>query len=161
MIRKFVSLIIAVGVLLAGCRTPANERVLQRYDPARRPQVRKAPYAGQYRLYATADRHPTMAGATPLRDLRLAKGELIGFARDSADQLVAVVRGEHTPLDRSDSAASDEAAYVWTMQPDAGQIDATRTALLVGGIVVVGIVIGVAAAAASSVSSSTTVALPL
>jgi hypothetical protein len=162
MVHQIVSISVILGLLVAGCRTPTKERVLVRYEPSRRPEVRKAPYDGQYRLYAARTKHPTTASATPVLEARLAKGELVGFARDGVGGLLAVVRGEQQPLSASVAGAASESAYVWTMQRDPGQIDWTRTALLVGTIVVVGVVIGVAAAAASSASSSTsTIAWPL
>ena len=152
MVHQIVCVTVVFAVLLAGCRTPTNERTLVRYEPSERLEVRRAPYHGQYRLYAARMKHPTTARATPVLEARLAKGELVGFARDSVGELFAVVRGERQPL----SAPVAGIAYVWTMQPDPGQVDWTRTALLVGTIVVAGVVIGVAAAVASSASSSTT-----
>ena len=161
MVHQIVCVSVILGLLVAGCRTPTNERVLVRYEPSARPEVRKAPYHGQYRLYAARMKHPTTASATPVVEARLAKGELVGFARDGVGGLIAVVRGEQQPLSATVAGAASESAYIWTMQPDPGQIDWTRTALLVGTIVVVGVVIGVAAAAASSSSSSATIAWPL
>ena len=159
--HQIVCVSVILGLLVAGCRTPTNERALVRYEPSRHPQVRKAPYNGQYRLYATRTKHPTTASATPVVEARVAKGELVGFARDAVGGLFAVVRGEQQPLSVSVAGSASESAYVWTMQPDPGQIDRTRTALLVGTIVVVGVAIGVAASAASSGSSSPTIAWPL
>ena len=161
MVHQIVRVSVILGLLVAGCRTPTNERVLVRYEPSGRAEVRKAPYHGQYRLYAARMKHPTTASATPVVEARLAKGELVGFARDRVGGLFAVVRGEQTPLSHSGTTVAGQDVYVWTMQPDRGQIDPVRTALLVGTIVVVGVVIGVAAAAASSASSSTTIAWPL
>jgi hypothetical protein len=105
-------------------------------------------------------KHSTTASATPVVEARLAKGELVGLARDGAGALFAVVRREQQPLADVGGSAGGEGAYVWTMQPDPRQIDPTRTALLVGTIVVVGVAIGIAAATASS-ASSTTIAWPL
>jgi hypothetical protein len=162
MVHQCICVSVILGLLLAGCRTPTNERVLVRYEPSGRPEVRKAPYHAQYRLHAARTKHPTTASATPVVEARLAKGELVGFARDGVGGLFAVVRGERQPLPASVAGAASDGAYVWTMQPDPGQIDWTRTALLVGSIVVIGVVIGVAASAASSASSSTsTIAWPL
>jgi hypothetical protein len=162
MVHQLVCVSVILGVLAAGCRTPTHERALVRYEPSERLEVRKAPYHGQYRLYAARMKHPTTASATPVLEARLAKGELVGFTRDGVGELFAVVRGEQQPLSPSGTSAAVEDVYVWTMQPDPGQIDPTRTVLLVGTIVVVGVVIGVAAPAASSASSSTTtIAWPL
>jgi hypothetical protein len=162
MLHQFICVSVTFGLLLAGCQTPTHERALVRYEPSGRAEVRKAPYHGQYRLYAARTKHPTTASATPVVEARLAKGELVGFARDGVGGLFAVVRGERQPLPAPVAGAASERAYVWTMQPDPEQIDWTRTALLVGTIVVVGVAIGVAVAAASSASSSTTaIAWPL
>jgi hypothetical protein len=159
MVHQIVCVSVIFGLLVAGCRTSTNERALVRYEPSGRLEVRKAPYHGQYRLYAARTKRPTSASATPVVEARLAKGELVGFARDGVGGLFAVVRGEQQPLSGWGVGAAGDGAYVWTMQPDAGQMDPTRTALLVVTIVVVGVVIGVAAA--SSASSTATIAWPL
>ena len=161
MLHRCVSTCVIFGVLLTGCQMSTDERVLLRYEPPGPMQTRKAPYAGKYRLYATRDRHPTTASATSVLDAHLSKGEVVGFARDRAGGLFAVVRGEQRRLsDLSRSAASD-GAFVWTMQPDPGQIDQVRTAVLVGTIVVVAaVVIGVAVAAVGSSGGGGTVVFP-
>jgi hypothetical protein len=157
MMRKTICVLVLCALVLTGCRTPTNERVLIRHEPGRRLAVRKAPYNGQYRLYATAQHRPTTARATPVVTERFLKGELIGFARDSAGALVAVVHGERIALD---GGPRRDSAYVWTMQPDAGQIDVGRTAvLIIAVVVVVGVAVGAAASASSA--SSTTIAWPL
>jgi len=160
MLHHCVCIVVIFGMLLTGCQTPTDERVFVRYESGPM-ETRKAPYNGNYRLYVTRIEHPTTASATAVLDERLVKGDAVGFARDSAGALFAVVRGEQRRLSDLSRSATSDAAYVWTMQPDAGQIDATRTVLLVGAVVVVAVVIGVAAAAASGGASHGTVAFPL
>jgi hypothetical protein len=161
MLQHCVSTCVTFGVLLSGCQLSTDERVLLRYEPPGAMETRKAPYAGTYRLYATRNRHPTITSATSVLDAHLRKGELIGFARDRAGGLFAVVRGEQRRLSDFSSSAANDGAFVWTMQPDPGQIDQMRTALLVGTIVVVaGVAIGVAVAAAGSSGGGSTVVFP-
>ena len=158
MARLFIAVVTSCALVLTACQTPTNERPLSRHVSGGKLQVRKAPYDGEYRLYASAERRPSARSATPLLNERLVKGELIGFDSDNSGDLVAVVRGEERPLG---DAATGLGEYVWTMQPDAGQIDRARTVLLVIGVVaVIGIAVGVAAASAGG-SSSTTIAWPL
>ena len=118
------------------------------------------PYDGQYRLYAARMKHPTTATATPVVESRLAKGDLIGFARDSAGGLLAVVRGEYRPLTDVTTGLPAMAFTFGRCSPTRGR-STDQDGVLVGTIVVVGVVIGVAAAAASSASSSTAIAWPL
>src|SRR5688500_14460858 len=98
MMRKAICVLVLCALVLTGCRTPTNERVLIRHEPGRRLAVRKPPYNGQYRLYATAQHRPTTARATPVVTERFSKGDVIGLARDGAGGLVAVVNGERISL---------------------------------------------------------------
>ena len=150
MAHRFVSVCVILGLLVTGCRAPTNERPLVRSEPSAQPQVRKAPYHGQYRLYASPAKRPTTATATPVLEARLTKGEPIGFARDAVGGLFAVVRGEQKVLTTPAAAGKD--AYVWTMQPDPGQVDPTATGLLVIGTLVIGVVTAVALSVAATPS---------
>jgi hypothetical protein len=135
--RQVISLLTILG-LIAGCKTPTHERVFLRSTES--PATTEARFNGQYRLYAGTHRFPTVQTAKPLLEARLAKGELIGFARDASGNLLAVVRSEQKPI--PDASAS--ASFNWTMQPDPSQFDPDRTVLLIMSIVLVaGITVGI------------------
>jgi hypothetical protein len=160
--RQFLSVCLVFALPIGGCQTSTNERVLVRHEPAGRLDVRKAPYHGRYRLYASPAGHAATTRETVVvLTERLAKGDSIGFARDRSGALVAVVRDEQTRLSDAAPGAAVAVAYCWTMQPDAGQLDHVRTALLVlTTVAVVGVIVGIAAAASSS-SEPITINWPL
>jgi hypothetical protein len=146
MFRKSVSLVTICAFLVAGCTASTDERPFVRYEPDRSPLMRKAPYHGQYRLYAQATGKPTTRNAAPLHACWLAKGSKIGFEKDTKQQLIAIA-GE-----MSTTGLSPQSGYTWTMQPDPGQIDPVMTAGLVVGIAgaIAGIAFGVAGASAGA-----------
>ena len=167
MLHTLITSCTIVAVALAGCSAGTAERVLLRGQTSRRPEVRKAPYDGEYRLYATAKGKPTTRTSSPLRSERMKRGERIGFARDNSGRIVVVVRDVQTapPLtpptptmlgysaaptaaDAADATADDGSGYTWTVQPDGGQIDRTKTALLIAAIVAIGVGVGVGIAVA-------------
>jgi hypothetical protein len=135
-----ISLLTAVAIMLAGCTTPTHERRFMIQAAANVPEVRKAPFNGQYRLYTNPPSSPTLRNATPLVESRLNRGNRIGFAASEAGHLLAVFGGETKPI--PDSAAT---SYTWTMQPDGGQIDPALTVALLFTVAVIGIAIGFAA----------------
>jgi hypothetical protein len=137
---QVISLLTAIAMLLVGCTTPTHERRFMIQAAADVPQIRKAPFNGQYRLYSNPPNSPTVRNATPLLESRLNKGDRIGFASSEAGQLLAVIAGQTKPI--PDSAAT---SYTWTMQPDRGQIDPVLTIALLFTVAVVGIAIGFAA----------------
>jgi hypothetical protein len=148
--RRLIRALMVCALVVGGCHTPTNERVLMRCKADGRALVRKAPHDGDYRLYVTSLKHPTIAMAAPILETRLSEGDLIGLARDSAGRLVAVIRKEQRPLTLNDAARGGESALCWTLQPEPGQIDSARTTwLVVTVLVVVGVVVGIIVAAAS------------
>lgn len=96
MLHTLITSCTIVAVALAGCSAGTAERVLLRGQTSRRPEVRKAPYDGEYRLYATAKGKPTTRTSSPLRSERMKRGERIGFARDNSGRIVVVVRDVQT-----------------------------------------------------------------
>jgi len=129
-----------IASMITGCQSPTHERVFLR--SAESPATTEARFNGQYRLYAGTQRFPTIQNAKPLLEERLAKGDVVGFARDASGKLLAVVRSEQKPV--PDASAST--SFTWTMQPDPGQFDSERTILLiVSTVFVVGITLGIVA----------------
>ncbi len=152
MFHKCVTLSLIASLLLAGCQAGTNERILVRSNSASPENVLKAPYNGQYRLYRGTAMAPAAQQAEPVMTRTLSRGDLIGFTHESRGRLLAVTRTERTPLDDpATQTSAGNAAYTWTVQPDPGQVDPTKTALLVLGVgalvgIGVGITIGVVAA---------------
>ena len=129
-----------VSLILAGCKTPTNERVFLTRAAAEPPVTKNVRYAGQYRLYTNAPHNPTTQKATPIFETRLAKGDLVGFELSETGQLRAVFRTDRKPLPNS------SAAYTWTLQADPGQFDPDRTlALVVVVLFVAGVSMGILA----------------
>jgi hypothetical protein len=149
MIRKGITYLTIWALVLAGCKASCEERVVLRYEPAKRLPMRTSPYKAQYRLYAQASGKPTTRTATPLLAYSLPKGSRLGFERDAEHRLLAVAGNERTVLDAATSGKGQQVGYTWTMQPDPCQTDPLKTTLLfvaIGGIIA-GIAIGAAAAA--------------
>ncbi len=144
--RVLIVALLSCASAIGGCRVSTAEAVLMRYLPQQRARTQKAPYNGPYRLYATTARRPTTRSATPAIDRRLRHGEIFGFAFDDQHRLLAVCGSERVLLP-ADAAKSE---YVWTMQPEQGQIDPARTALFFFGMsVIVGAAVGMAIASST------------
>ena len=140
--RNLISLCTIVG-LITGCHTPTHERVFMRQSAAESPETKSVKFSGQYRLYTNAQRFPTTQIATPLLEARLGKGDLLGFASSTTGHLLAVIGSDQKPIPNSAAATS----FTWTMQPDPGQLDDDRTAVLMLTVIAVGFMIGIGLAA--------------
>jgi GAF domain-containing protein len=148
--QKIIRTLTVCALLLAGCHTPTSERMRMRCEPDGRTVVRKAPCDGDYRLYVTSLKRPTLSTASPVVETRLREGDLVGLARDSAGRWVAVIGQEQRPLTLDDAARDAHSALCWTVQAEPGQIDSARTAwLVVSVLVIVGVAVAIVAAAAS------------
>jgi hypothetical protein len=144
-------LVVACLILTAGCKVDTHEQVMMRSDQARPDSIRKTQYRGQYRLYAVGKGAPTTQSSMPIFARALGKGEQIGFRVDVQHRLHAVAADQWIALDATvDSDYSSPAGFTWTMQPDPGQIDPGKTALLIVGVGVatagIGAIVGAAVA---------------
>lgn len=138
MLSRSVAAALIPCLMFAGCTASTNERVFLRHEVSDRPLVRNAPYSGQYRVYPVAWGKPTTRSATPLLTRTLAKEAPIGFVRDERGGVVALSGDERIPLANAvTDTSAPVAGYTWTMQPDPGQFDAGKTALLVIGVAAV------------------------
>ena len=149
MVRRWVALILVV-TFVTGCQTGTNERILMHYNPAQ-VQVLKAPYNGEYRLYQGS--MPATGTDKPLLEQKLTRGDMLGFSQEAKGKLFALLRDQRTPLNGSAAQAGTAQSFTWTVQPDPGQIDPGKTALLVfgaGAIVAAGVGIAVGVSAAQS-----------
>jgi hypothetical protein len=120
MLRSVFVVSLAMMIVLSGCRASTGPRTVTRVTPEYEARVRKAPYRGEYQLYA-ADYDEggwVKPRGEPLATYRLNPGQPVGF-RPTSEGLRAVVGKETVPLERGE--------YLWQMRADAGQIDRTKT----------------------------------
>jgi hypothetical protein len=135
---KHLISLLSIIALITGCHSPTNERVFMRQSAAKSPKTEAVLYNGQYRLYSDTKSDPSTQNATPLLEARLAKGDLLGFTKTEAGNLLAVIGSEQKPI-----SAAASTSFTWTMQPDAGQYDPDRTAALILTVIVAGTAIGI------------------
>jgi hypothetical protein len=106
--------LLCLCVLATGCQVDTTPRNVARYEPGDLPDVRKAPYWGEYRLYALGDARTPADDAQPLGTVRLARDEWVGFKRDASGYVVGAAAEQRFPLERHQR-------YAWQVRPDAEQ----------------------------------------
>jgi hypothetical protein len=105
---------LCVCIVLTGCQVNTAPRTVSRYKPGDLPDVRKARYWGEYRLYALGKAHDPAPNAEPLGTVRLAADEWVGFKRDANGYVVGAAAEQTFPLER-------QQRYAWQVRPDAQQ----------------------------------------
>jgi hypothetical protein len=106
--------VLCLCILATGCQVDTRPRTVMRYEPGDLPDVRKARYWGEYRLYALGKADNPPADAEPVGRVRLAAEEWYGFKRDANGYVVATAAEQTFPLER-------QQRYAWQMQADATQ----------------------------------------
>jgi len=130
--------ILSLCVFATGCQVNTKPRTIARYEPGDLPDVRKARYWGEYRLYALGEARDPAPDANPLGVVRLAQDEWVGFKRDKNGYVIGVAAEQTFPLER-------QKRYAWQVTPDAAQPhdSAPAMALVMVAIFVGAVVIGV------------------
>ena len=106
--------VLSLCIVLTGCQVNTKPRTVAHYEPGDVPDVRKARYFGEYRLYALGKaRHPAQ-DAEPLGTVRLAADEWVGFKRDKSGYVIATAAEQTFALER-------QQRYAWQVRPDATQ----------------------------------------
>jgi hypothetical protein len=109
-------------VVATGCQVRTTPRTIARYEPGDLPDVRKARYWGEYRLYALGEARDPAPDANPLGVVRLAQDEWVGFKRDANGYVVGVAAEQTFPLER-------QQRYAWQMIADAEQPTTGKTVI--------------------------------
>src|SRR5688500_6317882 len=118
---------LSVCIVLTGCGMSTAPRTVARYKPGRDPEMKRAKYWGEYRLYALEQNQRNPApGAEPAASVRLAEDEKFGFGRDPNGYVVATAADQTIPIEKRQ--------YVWQMKPDEAQPDKTRRDLVIFGV---------------------------
>ena len=120
MLRSLFVVSLAVTLCLTGCTTSTKPRTLMSLSAGQEPRVRRAPYDGEYRLYAasTDERRQRGPSGEPLATRQLFRREPIGF-RVERGELTAVAGGARVPLQRG-------RPYLWQMRAEPGQADTAK-----------------------------------
>ena len=145
MLRCLFVASLAAMIVLAGCKVSTKPRTLMTASPGQEPRMRRVAFDGEYRLYAatTTRRHRIGPDGAALATERLRRGERVGFRR-AGGALTAVAAGESVPLEPG-------RAYLWQVRADPGQVDRTKTVVL---MLAVGLGVTVALFAAADFSIS-------
>ena len=106
--------VLIVCMVLTGCQVNTAPRTVARYQPGDTPDVRKARYWGEYRLYALGKARNPSPDAEPLGTVRLAADEWVGFKRDANGYVIGTAAEQVFPLER-------QQRYAWQVRPDATQ----------------------------------------
>lgn len=132
-------IVTCLGLVLLGCGASTDPQRLLTLGDHNAPTMMRAPYNGQYTLYAfDPDATGKQTRKTTVTSVRLKHGDPLGF-RQRQTGAVAVAAELEIPLAPADR-------YEWVMQADKGQTDVVKTVVLIGVIVavVLGIVIAIA-----------------
>jgi hypothetical protein len=138
-------IIVSVGLVLLGCGASTDPQRLLSVGDHAAPTMMRAPYNGQYTLYAVAtDAKGRTTHTATVTTLRLRRGDALGF-RQRQSGAVAVGAELEIPL-------APAGGYEWVMQADKGQVDIVKTVVLVAVVVavVLGIVVAVVVAKTNS-----------
>ncbi|MEA2707790.1 MAG: hypothetical protein QOF78_391 [Phycisphaerales bacterium] len=129
-------------ILLTGCHVGSGPKNVARYKPGDDPEMKRARYWGDYKLYAIGNQRNPRAGQDPVATVHLASDERVGFKRDANGYVVAAAADQVFPLERQN--------YLWQMNADPQQIDKGKV-----GLGVIGVWVGAVAIIAVSVALAT------